>query len=77
MEFKMKKFAVLLATVAMLASSTGFAQTSTSKASQAGKSAGMSTGFAWGIAVVGIAVIAAVAAGTGAESGKSPSTNSH
>lgn len=73
----MKRLAVLLTSVAMLTSTAGFAQTSTSKASQAGKSASMTNGFAWGLAIVGIAVIAAVAAGTGAESGKSPTTSSH
>ena len=73
----MKKVAFYLAAVATLVSSSGYAQTSSGRAAQNSKDTGMSSGFAWGTAVVGIAVLAAVAAGTGASSGGSPTSYGH
>jgi hypothetical protein len=73
----MRKLALIMAAVATLVSSSGYAQTPSGKAAKSGQSTGMSSGFAWGVAVVGVAVVAAVAAGTGASSGGSHSSFGH
>jgi len=72
----MKKFAFIVTVMATIMSCPAFAQTSTGRAAKSGQSAA-GEGFAWGPAVAGIAVLAAVAAGTAAISGSSPSTHSH
>ena len=76
----MKKFTIILATVAVLMSNGAFAQTAKSKgqanAAQAGNMSS-SDNFAWGIGLGALAVVGVVVGITAASASSSPSTFSH
>lgn len=70
----MKKISLILAIVATLAGSNGYAQNN-GKGAAAGKSS--SSDFAWGIGLTGLAVLGVVVGVTAAAAASSPSSFSH